>query len=195
MLWPNHCTSTQTRNLNDEIQRSNANPRRCRLWRHLRRACLGHAVNDDTPELRPYLPGSDVMATWHRVTGWIPPSRDPRYIKKWLDFQLDMLECRRRAIEAQFSLNFLQGSDDEERPQPTYGASYAAHALDRRGAVSAPLFEEAPVGQPWSRTADNQDHDGAEATRREIDDDALMAAALDVIARSNELTDTKITTR
>lgn len=194
MVWPNHCTATQTRNANDEIERRNAHSRRCCLWPHLRRARLGHAVNDDTPELRPYLPGSDVMATWHRVTGWIPPSRDPRYIKKWLDFQLDMLECRRRAIEAQFSLNFLQGSNDEERPQSTYGPSYAAHAMGRTGAVPAPLFEEASVGQSWARRTHGQDDSGAEAIRREIADDALMAAALDVIARSNELTDTKTTT-
>lgn len=151
-------------------------------------------MNDDTPELRPYVAGADVMATWHRCTGWIPPSRDPRYIKKWLDFQLEILDSRRRAIEAQFALNFMKGTDYEARPQPTYGARRSAVFVDRQGAVSAPLHEEAPLGEPWTRPADDQNDGRAHGARGEIGHDALMAAALDAVAKSCAVTDTKTTT-
>lgn len=57
-----------------------------------------------TDAMRPYISGADVMATWYRCTGWIPPSKDPAYVKKWMDFQLEFLEMRRKAIEAQFAL-------------------------------------------------------------------------------------------
>lgn len=64
-------------------------------------------MNDEQPAIdtmRPYISGADVMATWYRCTGWIPPSKDPAYVKKWMDFQLEFLEMRRKAIEAQFAL-------------------------------------------------------------------------------------------
>ena len=151
-------------------------------------------MNDDTPELRPYVAGADVMATWHRCTGWIPPSRDPRYIAKWLNFQLEILDSRRRAIEAQFALNFMKGTMYEAEPQPTYGARGAAFPVDRQRPVSAPLHQEAPLGQPWQGTADDQDDDRADGARSEIGHDALMAAALDSIAKSCAVTDDKTTT-
>jgi len=63
-------------------------------------------------KLRAYASGSDVMATWNRCTGWIPPSKDPRYIKKWLDFQLEVLDSRRRAIEQQFAMQLVEASNE-----------------------------------------------------------------------------------
>lgn len=67
-----------------------------------------------TLEPRPYISGADVMATWNRCTGWVPPSRDPRYIKKWLSFQLEILDSRRRAIEFQFATHLIRAESNEE---------------------------------------------------------------------------------
>ena len=35
-----------------------------------------------------YLPSStDVTIRWRKLHGWIPPSEDPKYRKKWADFR------------------------------------------------------------------------------------------------------------
>jgi hypothetical protein len=62
-------------------------------------------MNDATTSTKAiYVTGADVASTWQRLTGWVPPSKDPRYIKKWLDFQLDFIEARREAITSQFQV-------------------------------------------------------------------------------------------
>lgn len=62
-------------------------------------------MQKQTANLTAYVTGSDVAATWQRLTDWVPPSKDPKFIKKWMDFQLDFVEARREAIAAQFQLN------------------------------------------------------------------------------------------
>jgi hypothetical protein len=146
-------------------------------------------------ELRPYVAGADVMTTWHRCTGWIPPSRDPRYIAKWLNFQLDILDSRRRAIEAQFALNFMKGTMDEERPKSTDGAGKPANVLDRRGSLCTSLHGETSLGQSWHGPRHGQDHHAVDGTRSKNEDDALMAAALDAVAQSCAISDDKTTTQ
>jgi hypothetical protein len=153
---------------------------------------------EDTPgtasDLRPYISGADVMATWHRCTGWIPPSRDPRYIKKWLDFQLEMLDSRRRAIEAQFSLNFLKGTDDETRNQPDCRTGSATDAVGGQSAFCAPLHEAPPVGQSWSRHAHDQDNDATHGAWREAGHADALAQALDARPQSFAISDAKFPT-
>jgi len=53
-------------------------------------------------EHQPYAPASatNVQRTWKRACNWIPPSKDPETIKKWLYYQSLALQSAE-----QFQLN------------------------------------------------------------------------------------------
>ena len=171
----NHSIATRTRNWNDEIQRLFSPVGRCFVWRRLHVDRLGDAVSEDNLELRPYVSGADVMATWHRCTGWIPPSKDPRYIKKWMDFQLEMLDSRRRAIELQFAMNFMKEPDETDHRSQD-GEGFATYVDTCRDPVSPALLEAPPMARPRRR---REKHSGADGSAGQDHDSGPLAPALD----------------
>lgn len=145
------------------------------FWPDFCRAGVGDAVSEDNLELRPYVSGADVMATWHRCTGWIPPSKDPRYIKKWMDFQLEMLDSRRRAIELQFAMNFMK-EPDEANHRAQDGEGLATYVDACRDPVSPALLEAPPMARPRRR---REKHSGADGAASQDYDSGPLATPLD----------------
>ena len=155
--------------------------RRRFLWRAVRAALLGHAVSEE--KLRAYASGSDVMATWSRCTGWIPPSKDPRYIKKWLDFQLEVLDSRRRAIEQQFAMQLVEASN-EIGDAAKDGNSSATHIDPCRDDICTRLQ---PTAQLASSRRCNENDTRIDAEKSVNPVSTFVAEALDRVSKfSNE---------